>query len=106
MITTRTITGMRRFHTSLNRQNLSDIRSIDVNKLREKYEIKRYEDLKEQNEHHKRELAHITAKVIGLKELLKENERVLSKLVANNNKTYISKIKTQGNQPFRPVNSF
>ena len=44
MITPRTIAGIRRFHTSITRQNLSDIRSIDVNKLREKYEIKRYDE--------------------------------------------------------------
>ncbi len=106
MITPRTISGIRRFHTSITRQNLSDIRSVDVNKLKEKYEIKRYDDLKKQNEEHKKELAAITAKVIGLKDLLKENERVLSRIVANNNKGYISKLKTTGKQPFPPVNSF
>ena len=52
MITPRMITGIRRFHASVTRPNLSDIRSIDVDKLKEKYEIKRYEDLKKQNEQH------------------------------------------------------
>lgn len=106
MITPRMITGIRRFHASMTRPNLSDIRSIDVDKLKEKYEIKRYEDLKKQNEQHKNELAIITAKVIGLKDLLKENERVLSQIVSNNNKNYIHRLKTTGKQPFPPVNTF
>lgn len=105
MLLLRNILSISRFHNTLNSQKLSRFKHINLDELKESREKQLYEEINKKNKEHQIELSNIIAKVIGLKELVKQNELILSRLVSNNNKKYIKLFK-KDNKPYPPVNSF
>ena len=105
MILLRNILSISRFHNTLISKNLSRLRRVNLEELKDLREKQLYEELNKKNKEHQIELSNITAKVIGLKDSLKQNELILSRLVSNNNKKYIKLLK-KDNKPYPPVNSF
>lgn len=96
----------RSFHKTNAAMSLSELRNASPEKLKEYSNKKIYEQLELQIRDQRKELSYINAKVSGLQDILKQNERILRKLVAANNSEYFMHIRTSGNQPFPPVNSF